>query len=113
LQKAGFAENEAGLDGSGGTGMNSRIDLTTLGLFITVAELRSITKTAEREHIAASAVSKRLSDLETELRAKLFHRLPRGLELTAAGFALLHHASAILRRLDELEADLSEYAEGT
>ncbi|MGE8376653.1 MAG: LysR family transcriptional regulator, partial [Diaphorobacter nitroreducens] len=41
-----------------------RIDLTSLQLFVAVCELGSIGRAAEREFIAASAVSKRLSDLE-------------------------------------------------
>jgi hypothetical protein len=41
-----------------------RIDLTSLQLFVAVCELGSIGKAAEREFIAASAVSKRLADLE-------------------------------------------------
>ena len=44
-----------------------RIDLTSLQLFVAVYELGSIGKAAEREFIAASAVSKRLSDLEAAL----------------------------------------------
>ena len=39
-----------------------RIDLTSLQLFVAVCELGSIGRAAEREFIAASAVSKRLSD---------------------------------------------------
>ena len=40
------------------------IALLTLKLFITIIEEQSIAKAAERESIAASAVSKRISDLE-------------------------------------------------
>ena len=44
-----------------------QIDLTSLQLFVAVCELGSIGRAAEREFIAASAVSKRLSDLEAAL----------------------------------------------
>ena len=40
-----------------------RIDLTSLQLFVAVCELGSIARAAQREFIAASAVSKRLSEL--------------------------------------------------
>lgn len=43
-----------------GTQLARRIDLTSLQLFVAVCELGSIGKAAEREFIAASAVSKRL-----------------------------------------------------
>jgi DNA-binding transcriptional LysR family regulator len=45
-----------------------RIDLTSLQLFVAVCELGSIGKAAEREFIAASAVSKRLSTWRPRLR---------------------------------------------
>ena len=48
-----------------------RIDLTTLQLFVAVCELGSIGKTADREFIAASAISKRLADLEAILDTAL------------------------------------------
>ena len=41
-----------------------RIDLASLQLFVAVCELGSIGRAAEQAHLAASAVSKRLSDLE-------------------------------------------------
>jgi hypothetical protein len=38
--------------------------------------------------------------MERELKAQLFRRLPRGVELTSAGHALLPEAKAMLARLD-------------
>ena len=49
-----------------------RFDLTTLRLFLAVVDRGSITKAAEQEHIVASAVSKRLSDLEIQLGSEAF-----------------------------------------
>ena len=51
-----------------------RIDLTSLQLFVAVCELGSIGRAAEREFIAASAVSKRLSDLEAAVGTALLYR---------------------------------------
>ena len=48
-----------------------RLDLTSLQLFVAVCELGSIGKAAEREFIAASAVSKRLADLENAVDTQL------------------------------------------
>ena len=61
-----------------------RIDLTSLQLFVAVCELGSIGRAAEREFIAASAVSKRLSELESTLGTSLLYRHARGVDLTPA-----------------------------
>lgn len=89
-----------------------RIDLTSLQLFVAVCELGSIGKTAEREFIAASAVSKRLSDLESLLSTPLLYRHTRGVDLTPAGESLLHHARSVLFSLEKMQGELSEYADG-
>ncbi len=77
-----------------------------------VCELGSIGKAAEREFIAASAVSKRLSDLEATLETPLLYRHTRGVDLTPAGESLLHHARSVLFSLDKMQGELSEYADG-
>ncbi|QIL78727.1 LysR family transcriptional regulator [Diaphorobacter sp. HDW4A] len=89
-----------------------RIDLTSLQLFVAVCELGSIGRAAEREFIAASAVSKRLSDLETTVDTALLYRHSRGVTLTPAGESLLHHARTVLFGLERMQGELSEYADG-
>ena len=89
-----------------------RIDLTSLQLFVAVCELGSIGRAAEREFIAASAISKRLSDLEATLNTPLLYRHTRGVDLTPAGESLLHHARSVLYSLEKMQGELSEYADG-
>ena len=89
-----------------------RIDLTSLQLYVAVCELGSIGKAAERAAMAASAVSKRLSDLEQLLGLGLLHRHARGVEPTPAGQSLLHHARSVLFSLDRMQGELSEYMDG-
>ncbi|ARU88566.1 LysR family transcriptional regulator [Pseudomonas sp. M30-35] len=89
-----------------------RIDFTTLKVFIAIADERSLTKAAEREHLALAAVSKRVSDLESQLGINLLYRQPKGVELTPAGHALLHHARTVMDNLEQLNADLSEFSDG-
>lgn len=89
-----------------------RLDVTSLQLFVAVCELGSIGRAAERENIAPSAASKRLSDLEAVLEAPLLYRHTRGVDLTPAGESLLHHARAILAGFQRMQSDLSEFAEG-
>ncbi|WCM92181.1 LysR family transcriptional regulator [Acidovorax sp. NCPPB 2350] len=89
-----------------------RIDLTSLQLFVAVCELGSIGRAAEREFIAASAVSKRLSDLEAAVGTALLHRHSRGVSLTPAGESLLHHARTVLFGLERMQGELGEYTDG-
>ena len=89
-----------------------RMDLTSLQLFVAVCELGSIGRAAEREFIAASAVSKRVSDLEATLGTPLLVRHTRGVHLTPAGESLLHHARSMLYSLEKMQGELSEYALG-
>lgn len=88
------------------------LDLRTLQLFVAVVEEQSVAKAAEREHIAASAVSKRIADLEKEVKVDLFRRHRTGLSPTPAGHALLHHARMLMRDLAQLESELGDYAQG-
>lgn len=89
-----------------------RVDLTSLHLFVAVVETGSIGKAAEREFIAPSAVSKRLSDLETALDTALLYRHARGVDLSPAGETFLHHARSVLFSLEKMQGELSEYAQG-
>ena len=90
----------------------THIDLITLNLFIAVAEEASLAKAAEREHLVASAISKRLADVEYSLDIKLFERKPNGMFLTTAGAAFLRHARLIMRNVAELESELRDFSEG-
>ena len=89
-----------------------RLDLTSLQVFVAACELGSIGRAAEREFIAASAISKRLSDLEAAVGTPLLYRRPRGVELTPAGDTFLHHARSVLFSLDRMQGELSEFALG-
>ncbi|AJY49314.1 MULTISPECIES: LysR family transcriptional regulator [Halomonadaceae] len=89
-----------------------RFDFVTLKLFISVADEGRLTAAAEREHLALAAVSKRISDLEALVGTSLLYRRPRGVELTPAGQAFLHHARRIMDNIERLHAELSEYGEG-
>ena len=89
-----------------------RLDFSSLHLFVAVCECGSIGRAAQQEYMAASAVSKRLSDLEALFHTPLLQRLPRGVAPTAAGLCLLHHARAMIQQLHHMHSELDEYAEG-
>ncbi len=65
--------------------MTRRIDPYSLRLFMTAAKEGSIARAAAREHIAASALSRRIADLEDAFGVPLFVRSARGIALTDAG----------------------------
>ena len=92
--------------------LSRRIDLTTLRLFIAICEEQNLTRAASREAIAPSAVSKRMNDFELAFGVTLFKRLARGMALTPAGEALLHHARITLLNVEKIAAELREYAQG-
>lgn len=94
------------------SGLLRRIDLTTLRLFVAVCEEKNLTRAAAREGIAASAVSKRLSDFEEAFGVALFERLAKGMALTPAGEALLHHARVTLLNIEKIALELTEYSGG-
>ena len=89
-----------------------RVDLVSLSLFSLVARTGSISKGAALAALAVGAASKRLSDLEHSLGTTLLERHSRGVTLTAAGLALQQHAQRILSDVDQMTADLSDYASG-
>ena len=59
--------------------------LKTLRYFESIVRTGSIRKGAEALNVTASALNRRLMDIEEELGVQLFERLPRGMRLTAAG----------------------------
>jgi DNA-binding transcriptional LysR family regulator len=56
-----------------------------------VARTGSIRKAAAHLNVTASAVNRRIADLEEELGAPLFERRPRGVRLTAAGEVFVNY----------------------
>ena len=89
-----------------------RPDLSSLALFIRVAESRSLTRAAEASHIALAAASRRIALLEHQFGVQLLYRNARGVELTPAGHALLFHARQLLGHVDVMRAEISDYSRG-
>ncbi|MFD0667207.1 LysR family transcriptional regulator [Ramlibacter sp. MAHUQ-53] len=83
-----------------------RLDTYTLRLFIAVAREGSIARAAQREHLAASALSRRLADLERALKVPLLVRSARGVGLTEAGQYLFDRGHRIEQELASLVQDM-------
>lgn len=91
----------------------ARFDLVTLGLFVAVARLGSISAGARQSHLAVAAASKRISDLEAAVGSPLLYRHAAGVELTEAGQACFRHAVGILQDVERMAGALSDFAAGT
>lgn len=89
-----------------------RYDLISLDLFIAVAQERSLTRAARIKHLAISAISKRISELEAQVGAPLLVRNARGVELTPAGQSMLYYARQLKQTLEQLDNELGEYTSG-
>ncbi|WP_106182255.1 LysR family transcriptional regulator [Candidatus Pandoraea novymonadis] len=89
-----------------------KLDLTSLRLFVAVCHEKSITRAAEREFIAPSAISRRIADLESIIGLPLIHRHQRGITVTSAGETLYGYAKKILGTIESLGAALSQFHEG-
>jgi DNA-binding transcriptional LysR family regulator len=87
-----------------------KFDLRDLELFVAVADAGSIARAAERSHTVASAVSKRISDLEEVFGCALIVRAAKGVELTPAGHALLVRARVLLSQAAQLDDELRRHA---
>lgn len=72
------------------------MELRHLRYFLAVAEEGNFTRAAAKLGIGQPPLSQQIRDLEREVGAALFHRVPHGAELTAAGAAFLGEAKASL-----------------
>lgn len=89
-----------------------KYNLITLKMFLTVARTGSIAQASEAENVAASAISKRISDLEDQIGTQLFYRQTRGVELTPAGHQLARHSSNILQLVEQMDSQMLDFASG-
>jgi DNA-binding transcriptional LysR family regulator len=89
-----------------------KLDPVSLRLFVAVMEESAIARAAAREHIAPSAASRRLAELEQQLRVELFARSNRGMQPTDAAWALLNLARGVLHDLDGIALQMREYGSG-
>jgi DNA-binding transcriptional LysR family regulator len=88
------------------------LDLTTLRLFVAVCDAQNIARAGEQHHIVASAISKRLSQLEETVGETLLERRRRGVVPTPAGEIVLTHARAMLAAADRVASDMADFGSG-
>ena len=82
-----------------------KFDIVTIRLFVAIVRAGSINEAARREHIATSAVSRRIGELEAMLGVKLLRRLPRGVEPTEEGTFFARYGEKLPNFLADFERD--------
>ena len=87
-------------------------DLTDLRLFICIAELKSLTRSAERMHMSLAAASSRVKELEARFGMRLLYRENKGVLLSPAGETLLAHAQQFMQQVERLKGEMQQYNNG-
>jgi LysR family transcriptional regulator, transcription activator of glutamate synthase operon len=82
------------------------MDLRQLRYLVALAEERSFTRAAAREHIAQPALSQQIRRLEQEVGLALAQRNTRAVSITEAGEVLVDRARRMLAELDAARAEL-------
>ena len=88
------------------------MDLRDIEYFAVVAEHGHVGRAAEALGLGQPALSMSLRRLEKSAQAKLVKRTPKGVELTAAGAALLSHVRRLQLARDDLAREVADLAHG-
>ncbi len=86
----------------------SRITLSRMTAFMTVAAEANIARAARMLATSQPSLSRQIAALESDIGAKLFVRNGRGVELTEAGAVFHDHALAVIETMDRAAEALGE-----
>ena len=95
-----------------GTLHTLRFDLIDLRLFVNVHDAGTITGGAEATHMTLASASERIRGMEDDLGVPLLLRDRRGIRITPAGRALLHHGRLVLEQMNRLHGELGDFGRG-
>jgi len=84
------------------------MSITRFRYFEKVARLGSIREAAETLHVAPSALSRQIAQLEQEYGVELFERYARGMTLTSAGEILFSHARGLLDHHERARSEIAD-----
>ncbi|MGK9054842.1 LysR family transcriptional regulator [Neorhizobium petrolearium] len=73
-----------------------------------IARSGSIRQAAEKMNITASAMNRKIQDLELELGAPIFERRPRGVKLTTAGEMFVRYARSQIADAERLSSQVED-----
>lgn len=86
-----------------------KLELRQIKYFIEVAKREHMTEAAEALHVAQSAVSRQISNLEEELGVKLFIREGRRVKVTPIGRLFLERMNQAMNVIDNAKLEVEEY----
>jgi DNA-binding transcriptional LysR family regulator len=89
-----------------------RLKPSQLKLIRAIQDSGKLQLAAEAVGISQPAASRMLSEIETDVGAPLFERLPRGMAATEIGAAFVRHARVILAELDTLASEVAQLRGG-
>ena len=85
--------------------------LEAMSILVSVADAGSLSAAARRLDMPLATISRKVGELESHLKTRLFHRTTRKLSLTEAGSVYVAACRRILEDIDEAErAATGEYA---
>lgn len=87
------------------------MELRQIEYFIEVAKREHVTEAAHALHVAQSAVSRQIFNLEEELGIDLFIRDGRNVRLTTIGKIFLEHMERAMNVIDDATQVVSEYTD--
>jgi DNA-binding transcriptional LysR family regulator len=88
------------------------MELRHIRYFLAVAEEQNFTRAAAKLGIGQPPLSQQIRDLENEIGAALFHRVPHGAELTEAGSAFLPEARAAITAAEKAKLSAQRATRG-
>lgn len=88
------------------------MDINKLKAFLKVAQYGSFNQVSENDFISQRAVSKQITQLETELGVSLFDRHTNRITLTPQGKFFLASAQDIINNYTEALSELSTFTTG-
>ncbi|MDQ0228949.1 LysR family transcriptional regulator [Metabacillus malikii] len=85
------------------------MELRQLHYFMEVAEREHVSEAAQYLHVAQSAISRQIANLEAELGVTLFEREGRNVRLTPIGKVFLTHTKTAIKAIDYAKRQIDEY----
>lgn len=85
------------------------MELRQLHYFVEVAEREHVSEAAQHLHVAQSAISRQIANLEAELGVSLFEREGRNVKLTPIGKIFLTHTRTAIKAIDYAKRQVDEY----
>jgi len=88
------------------------MELRDIEYFAVVAEHGNIRRASEALDLSPAALSKSVRRLEASLQTKLVRRVPKGVQLTAVGAALLEHVSRLRLTMSDVVREARDLTAG-